>query len=284
MEMGMKRTVAVVVCLCGLGCGGGSTPTRAVLPPTPTPPPTRPIVLRDGATGAVVDQLPAQLPGSRFSAVRAGYLPRTATFRGDDAFLWPQDQGYVTALVYTAGDGKTYGMGRWAKQPVVVGAPDDPRTLAAVQRSVDEVAAAAGIAMTVVPGVGDITIEVDAGAAFPSDRTIAFTRWEEWSGHEMRRVRIVFRHNNDLVDNRKALCGNVLLHELGHALGFYGHSTEGRELMAAFCSRGDNDTFGESEKLALRMMYTHRLPGNVAPDTEPEGTRATSGAHPLQVE
>ena len=46
--------------------------------------------------GAGMDQGPAR-----------SYLARFL-FRGEDVFLWPQDEGYVTALVYTASDGRTY--------------------------------------------------------------------------------------------------------------------------------------------------------------------------------
>jgi hypothetical protein len=95
----------------------------------------------------------------------------------------------------------------------------------------------------------------------------------------------VFRDNNDLVGTRKALCGNTLLHELGHALGFYGHSIVGGEVMNAECSRRTEDHFSANESLALRMMYAHRRPGNLAPDTEWEArVRADPRRPPARVE
>jgi hypothetical protein len=70
----------------------------------------------------------------------------------------------------------------------------------------------------------------------------------------------------------------VLLHELGHALGLFGHSPVDSHLMAATCSPKDDDHFSEPERLALRMMYQHRRPGNRVPDLEPEGAQALAAA------
>lgn len=261
------RKLLLLVVLAAACKGAVETPTGPPRPAaTPTPAPR--ILLRDGASGQTVGDLPPQASGSTIEANVPGYLPRRAIFRGEDEYLWPQAEDYTTGLVYrSAGDGELYAMGRWTSRTVTVGAPDDPRTLAAVRPAVEEAASASGLTLSLVPGQGDITIQVDA-SEFENDRTIAFAEYLAWSGLELRRARIVFRDNNDLVGSRKAHCGNTLLHELGHALGFYGHSIVGGEIMNAECSRRTADSFGANERLALRMMYQHRRPANIAPDSE----------------
>ena len=254
------------------------TPTRPPLP-VATPTPVTRIVLRDGANGQTVGELPIPAAGA-VEANLPGYLPRRAMFRGADLYLWPQAEDYTTALIYTAVDGELYGMGRWMARTVTVGAPDDPRTLAAVRPAVEEAARASGLALPIVPGPGDITIEVNAGEFAHRGRAIAFAQYVSWSGLELRRARIVFRDNNDLVGSRKAVCGNTLLHELGHALGFFGHSIVGGEVMNAECSRRTEDHFSANERLALRMMYEHRRPGNLAPDTEWEARAREDARRP----
>jgi hypothetical protein len=263
----MRKLLLVSLCVVVSACGGGTDAPTAPAPPSATPAPATRILLRDGANGQTVGELPIQSVGSRLSASLPGYLPRLATFRGDDVFLWPQDERYTTALIYTFVDGKIYGMGRWANRTVTVGIPDDPRTMAAAAAAVAEAARAAGIDLTIVPGTGDITVMVDA-SAFDEDNVVAFAQYQAWSGAELRRARIVFRSNNDLVGSRKAVCGNVLLHELGHTLGFYGHSIVGGEVMNAECGKRTADAFSANERLALRMMYQHRRPGNLVPDTD----------------
>jgi hypothetical protein len=277
--MVMRKLLPLVLVGAAAGCGGGAEPPTAPPPPAATPTPATRIVLRDGANGQPVGELPIQSTGSRIEASLAGYLPRRAIFRNADVYLWPQAEDYTTALIYTGVDGKLYGMGRWTSPTVTVGVPDDPRTLAAVRPAIEEAASASGLALDIVPGQGDITIQVDA-SEFDDDRAIAFAQYLAWSGLELRRARIVFRDNNDLVGSRKALCGNTLLHELGHTLGFYGHSIVGGEIMNAECSRRTADNFGANERLALRMMYQHRRPGNLAPDTEWEARAAGPARRP----
>jgi len=142
----MRKLLPLFVGALLAGCGGGGgSPTTPSAPPAAATPaaPTR-IVLRDGATGQQVGELPAPSTGSRFSATLAGYLPRVALFRGEDVYLWPQEESYTTSLVYTAADDKTYPMGRWASRAITVGVPDDPRTRAAVAPAVAEAAAVRG--------------------------------------------------------------------------------------------------------------------------------------------
>jgi hypothetical protein len=271
----MRRLIVAFLCAAAPGCGGdGSTPTApARAPAAPTPAPATRILLRDGGSGQTVGELPMQSRGSRLEASLPGYLPRVALFRGEDEYLWPQPEDYTRALIYTAADDEVYGMGRWMAPAVTVGVPDDPRTVAAVRPAIEEAARASGLALNIVPDAGAITIQVDA-SEFDEDRVIAFAQYQAWSGLELRKARIVFRSNNDLVGSRKAVCGNVLLHELGHALGFFGHSIVGGEIMNAECGKRTADGFGANERLALRMMYGHRRPGNLVPDTEWEARGA----------
>lgn len=281
----MRKLLAVLFCVAASACGGGAgaptAPARA--PAAPTPAPATSILLRDGGSGQTVGELPMQSRGSRLEASLPGYLPRVTLFRGEDEYLWPQAEDYAVALIYTAADDEVYGMGRWAIRPVSVGVPDDPRTLAAVRPAVEEAASASGLTLNIVPGEGDITIQVDA-SEFDEDRVIAFAQYQSWSGLELRKARIVFRSNNDLVGSRKAVCGNVLLHELGHTLGFFGHSIVGGELMNAECGKRTADSFGANERLALHMMYRHRRPGNLVPDTEWEARTAAATRRPDRVE
>jgi hypothetical protein len=280
----MRKLLLVFFCVVAPGCGGaGSKAPTAPTPTAPATPASHPILLRDGATGQVVGELPYQSVGSRLSAGLPGYLPRVALFRGEDVFLWPQEESYTTRLIYTFVDHKIYAMGRWPNRAVTVGVPDDPRTMAAAMPAVAEAASAAGITLSVVPGTGDITVLVDA-SEFNEDNVIAFAQYQAWSGAELQRARVVFRSNNDLVGSHKTVCGNVLLHELGHALGFFGHSPVGGELMNAECSQRTADTFGANERLALRMMYQYRRPGNQVPDTEVGVTAASTMPRPDRIE
>jgi hypothetical protein len=285
----------LVLCAVAPGCGGDggagtSTPTALVTPaalpaPAARSAPATSILLRDGGSGQTVGDLPIQATGSRLTASLPGYLPRVAIFRGEDVYLWPQAEDYTTALIYTFADGEVYGMGRWGLRPVTVGVPDDPRTLEAVRPAIAEAASASGLALNVVAGEGDITIQVDA-SEFDDEWAIAFAQYMSWSGLELRKARIVFRNNNDLVGSRKALCGNTLLHELGHALGFFGHSIVGGEVMSAECDKRTDDHFSANELLALRMMYRHRRPANLVPDTEWEarGAAVARPAPSLRIE
>jgi hypothetical protein len=275
----MRKLMLAFLCAAAPGCGGGGSAPTAPMPAAPTPSPATRILLRDGGSGQTVGELPTQSTGSRLEASLPGYLPRRSIFRGEDVYLWPQAEDYTTALIYTGADGEIYGMGRWASRPVTVGVPDDPRTLAAVRPAVEEAAAASGLTLNIVPDAGDITIQVDA-SEFDEDRVIAFAQYQAWSGLELRKARIVFRSNNDLVGSRKAVCGNVLLHEFGHALGFFGHSIAGGEIMNAECGKRTADNFSANERLALRMMYQHRRPANLVPDTEWEARGAAAAPRP----
>lgn len=281
----MRKMLLVLLCGATAACGDAvETPTLPARP-APTPTPATRILLRDGGSGQTVGELPIQATGSRLEASLPGYLPRRSIFRGEDVYLWPQAEDYTRELIYTYGDGEVYGMGRWGRRPVTVGVPDDPRTVAAVRPAVEEAASASGLTLNIVPGEGDITIMVDA-SEFDEDRVIAFAQYLVWSGLELRKARIVFRSNNDLVGSRKAVCGNTLLHEFGHALGFFGHSIVGGEIMNAECSKRTADNFSANERLALRMMYQHRRPANLVPDTEWEarGAAAASLRLPGRVE
>jgi hypothetical protein len=273
----MRKMLLVLLCGVTAACGDAvETPTQ-IARPAPTPTPATRILLRDGGSGQTVGELAVQSTGSRLEASVPGYLPRRSIFRGEDVYLWPQAEDYTRELIYTGVDGETYGMGRWASRPVTVGVPDDPRTLAAARPAIEEAAAASGLTLNIVPDTGDITIMVDA-SEFEEDRVIAFAQYQAWSGLELRKARIVFRSNNDLVGSRKAVCGNVLLHELGHALGFFGHSIVGGEIMNAECGKRTENNFGANERLALHMMYRHRRPANLVPDTEWEARGAAFAA------
>jgi predicted Zn-dependent protease len=278
----MRTLLLAAVCVAAAACTGENR-SQAPAAPTVPAPASRTILVRDGATSEVIGELSPQPVGSRLSASVPGYLPRLALFHGDDVFLWPQEESYVTTLVYTGVDDRVYSMGRWASRSLTVGAPDDPRTLDAVRGLVAEAASAAGIALAVVPGAGDITVDVNA-SEFGDNNWIAFTRYEAWSGWELRRVRIFFRDNNDLVGSRKAVCTNTLLHELGHALGFFGHSPVAGEMMNADCWKRTSRGFSANERLALWMMYQHRRAGNRVPDTEAGVSATTDRARPVEVE
>jgi hypothetical protein len=66
-----------------------------------------------------------------------------------------------------------------------------------------------------------------------------------------------------------------LAHEFGHALGL-GHSERPQDLMFPSTAR-TTAVFSADERVLLTMMYTHRRPGQVAPDNDQALGQGASG-------
>jgi predicted Zn-dependent protease len=109
-----------------------------------------------------------------------------------------------------------------------------------------------------------VTIGVDPTnarfATFPPD-VIGFTLSQiADSDAHIISTQIIFKSESD---TRRL---GALAHEFGHALGL-GHSARLQDLMFPSTAR-TTTVFGADERVLLTMMYTHRRPGQVAPDND----------------
>ncbi len=239
-----------------LSCGGGG-PTGVPAPVATTP------EFRDGWTGQSVAATitPANPEVGAVVAVRApGYLLREARFGGQPFFLWLGDESYVRALVYSPGR-----LIKWTVTQVAVDL-QIPDAEARFRDAAGAIERAAGLRLTLAGPGAQVTVRLDPGdPAFVSPDVNGFTR-VFGQGDVVVRAEIVFR-SVDAAVGRNLFRNNLLLHELGHAVGL-NHVDDPRAVMIAFAPAGPLD-FNLNEQVALRLMYTHRAPGNLAPDREP---------------
>lgn len=231
--------------LAAAACGGGSPAGPGPVPTTPPAP-----VFRDGWTeqSVTADIAPAAPGLGAMSTVRApGYLTREAPFDGSPFYLWPQDEAYVRALVYSEfSPGQR--LARWTTAFTVRPLAGHEDEIAA---AVAEAARATGLALTVgLAGAVDVVVDPAATAYASSHR--------EFAGYTVTSCRITFRSESG-IDTA------TVLHELGHCLGL-GHSPAAGDVMQTGVYIPS--AFSERERVALRMMYRWRKPGNAAPDRE----------------
>lgn len=256
------RGFAFLALFALIACGGGG-PT----PPTPTAAAPTPLHVstHDGWSGAPVSAAvspAAPLPGAVVTAEAAGYLPRLQ-LAAPQIFLWPQDEEYVRALVYHRWSPGQL-LSRWTRAFTV-------RSGAPLESGDAEFLAAAAVEAT------GLEVRVDAGgqvAVVVEPDNLAFERNPAavavtelgFSGSETTSCRLVFR---------RFVRRNWLLHELGHCLGL-GHTLELGDVMQT--GGGVAEAYSSRERVALRLMYAHRAPGNAPPDREAAAAAARQRA------
>ena len=257
------RAVALAASLAA-ACGGGGSPTA---PPTPAPVQVQAL---DGWTGqpvAAAVSPSSPMPGTTVTALAGGYLPRVQT-AAPQLFLWPAEEAYVRALVYTEFSPGGL-LARWTRAFTVRSLPgheQDTATALAVA------GAATGLALT-SSATGEVEFVIDPEALDAVSSLALAATWRQFSGSTIRGCRIAVRRDGWVTLG-------ILLHELGHCLGL-GHSTNDGDLMFR-AERRATQSFTERELVQLRMMYAHRQPGNAAPDSQP-GTRAAGGTRTIVV-
>ncbi|HET6897021.1 MAG TPA: matrixin family metalloprotease [Vicinamibacteria bacterium] len=244
----MRRAIGLFLLIplagCGGGGGGGTTPSASAS-------------LVDGASGAAVGGAAVSArPGDSVTVERAGYLRRDTIVARDNVIsLWPNtvDEAYVRTLVYSETALRNR-LVRWPGTTITV-----PRDLPA------EISQLVQPWVTLVPSdTPAVTIVVDPTdpgfAPYPPDVIgVTLSQIADADAHFIA-SRIVFKAASDV---RRP---GALAHEFGHALGL-NHSARQQDLMFPSTAR-TTTTFSPDERVLLTMMYTHRRPGQVAPDND----------------
>jgi len=252
---------ALCLVLAFAACGGGSSPSAASAIPAPPPEPT----FQDGWTEKSVTadiEPPSPRMGVPVTVRAPGYLTREAQFDGTSFHLWPQDESYVSALVYSEFV-PAHKLARWATGFAISGS-DDP----AVTTAAHEMEEAIGLPVVAGPnGAVVIVVDPEDPAFSANPRAIAVTH-NMFRGNEIVSSRVAVR-DADVVSG-------VVLHELGHVLGL-GHSPYEDDVMYPVANY--MQVFSERERVTLRLMYRWRKAGNSAPDRDPGPAAA---ARPLR--
>jgi len=245
----MRRALAVLILLPLAACsgGGGSGPAN----------PSASVTVVDGVSGAAVTTAAVTArPGDAVVVERPGYLRRDTIVALDNVVsLWPitVDEAYVRALVYSETALRNR-LVRWPGTTITV-----PRDLPA------EITELVRPWVTLVPSdTPAVTIAVNPAnprfAEFPPDTVaFAFRQVSDADAHLIS-AEVVFKSAAGL-----RLPG-ALAHEFGHVLGL-GHSERVQDLMFPSTAR-TSVVFSPDERVLLTMMYTHRRPGQVAPDND----------------
>jgi hypothetical protein len=243
----MRRAVVLLLlpfAACGGGGGGGTSPSVSA-------------ALIDGVSGAAIAGAAVSArPGDSVTVERAGYIRRDTIVPGDNVIsLWPStvDESYVRTLVYSEAALRNR-LIRWTSPTIAV-----PRDLPS------DIADQVRPWVTLVPSdTPAVTIVVDpadpAFAPYPPDVIgVTLSQIADADAHFIS-SRIVFKSEADV---RRP---GALAHEFGHALGL-GHSPRVQDLMFPSTAR-TTTVFSADERVLLTMMYTHRRPGQVAPDND----------------
>lgn len=241
LRLGAAHIVALAVA-CQWACGGSA-------PTAPAPPPTA--VVLDGWSGAPLTTA-AVTTAATLTVSAPGYLPRTQP-PAATIFLWPGDATYVATLVYSdLSPGRL--LTRWTTGFTV-------RVLPELGNSAAWATAQAADATGLPIGVGDGPVEVVVNPAVIDtvSRTALASTSLTVRGNVVIGCRVALRN--------AGVSRGALLHEVGHCLGL-GHSATPGDLMLAREQPGI-EVWSPTERVALRMMYRYREPGNAAPDNAP---------------
>jgi hypothetical protein len=243
----MRRAIGLFLLLPLAACGGGGGGTS----------PSASATVADGISGAAIAGAAVNArPGDAVTVERAGYLRRDTIVPRDNVIsLWPitVDETYVRTLVYSESALRNR-LARW------------PGTTIAVPRDLpSEITDLVRPWVTLVPSdTPAVTIGVDPTnarfATFPPD-VIGFTLSQiADSDAHILSTEIIFKSD---ADTRRP---GALAHEFGHALGL-AHSARLQDLMFPSTAR-TTTSFSADERVLLTLMYTHRRPGQVAPDND----------------
>jgi hypothetical protein len=239
----------------------------------------------DGATEAVVKpelNPPNPQNGQALTARAPGYLTREQLFTGAPIHLWPANEAYVNALVYDweFTDG-SYRMVRWGGGFTITLDGDlaqNDAVLAKVQEAVAEMERVTGLSITIGPG-GACVISLNSNL-IPDSNAVGIAR-VRFRGATIIAGELVFANRGEITGGFGSDYRNTLLHEMGHILGL-SHSPSNRDVMTPGTGPGSKvGQFQEGEALALRMMYTYRVAGNLPPDRDP-ALAARSTATPVR--
>jgi hypothetical protein len=268
----LKKLSISFAILLASGCSGitGSSGT-----PTPTPTATAVstvLVVRDGWTGAEVAATATPAAPALKAAVHveaSGYLPRDTVFVGDPVYLWPSPLDYVDSMVYFAEVGSR--LSRWTATGFTIGLGSldaDAVVKAIYADAAAEAGRATGLAVA-VGARGDIIVTVapeDPGfTQFPNARALTYLQLID---NNIVGGRTVFQSRADMTGESPAPLYNVVLHEVGHALGL-GSSPNPDDIMGPDDRTTQARVFSQDERVVLKLMYSYRHPGNVSPDRDP---------------
>jgi hypothetical protein len=253
----MRRAAGLLLLLTFAGCGGGGGSTTS---------PSASAALVDGISGAAIAGAAVSArPGDSVTVERTGYIRRDTIVPRDNVIaLWPStvDETYVRTLVYSEAALRNR-LVRYPSTTITV-----PRDLA------PEIADLVRPWVTLVPSdTPAVTIVVDPAnpgfARFGSDVIgLTLSQVADSDAHILS-SQIVFKSEGD---SRRP---SALAHEFGHALGL-GHSERIQDLMFPSTAR-TTAVFSADERVLLTMMYTHRRPGQVAPDNDQALGQGASG-------
>lgn len=265
------RTTAAGLALAVAACGGSSPSGPSALS---TPPPA-PAFLDGWTEEAVAAEIVPSAPaiGAQVTVRAPGYLPREATFDGQPLYLWPQEEAYVRQTAY----GIAGRLLRWTAPGFTVLLPEgvDPGA-DQVQIPLAEIAFRTGLAVIATADPKeqhDVVCAIDPADPGLTPGATGATYLMR-TGSTIVGARLVFASRADLLGIRPAGRGNLLLHELGHAVGL-GHVQVDGAVMQQFSS-GQSQEFTHDEQISLKLMYRWRRPGNSPPDRDPSLTGGAS--------
>jgi hypothetical protein len=266
----LKKLAMSFAVLLVTGCGASTGPSGT---PTPTPTATSTVlVVRDGWTGAEVAASANPATPAVNTAVHveaSGYLPRDAVFTGDPVYLWPSALDYVETMVYFPDVGAR--LTRWTATGFTLGLGSldaDAVVHAVVADAAAEASRATGLTVQVGPR-GDVDLSVAPGdpgfAQFPTARALTYLQLID---NNIVGGRTVFQSREDITGESPAPLYNVVLHEVGHALGL-GSSPRPNDIMGDDNRTTQSRQFSQRELVVLKVMYAYRHPGNTSPDRDP---------------
>lgn len=278
----MRRVFILAAVLCA-SCKGGGLPSGSSAPaPTPAPPP--PAVARDAASERdVAADISPPNPGiGTVTTIRApGFLVREERFNGQPFYLWPQSPDYVRAIVYDRTPPRDRLL-RWASGFTVSSDGLEGSELETLADAVEESSAASGLAIPVQPG-GEVTVVVDPSDVYfeQNPGVVAYTRLYA-RGNTLVDAEVVFASRRYVASGRTSGRNNTMLHEFGHVLGLT-HSIDPADVMSTRPDRRSERTFGDPERLALKVIYRWRTAGNAFPDTAPVSTGASAAVEQIVI-